>query len=84
MAVAGARRGHGVGRALVTEIARRARDAGRAFLALAPRDGDGAAGREAFFHARGLAPIEPEGQVRPGAVRLRGLAARGATMARGR
>ncbi|MFI6063438.1 GNAT family N-acetyltransferase [Streptomyces sp. NPDC051286] len=64
MAVADAHRRHGVGRALVTEIARRAQDAGRTFLALVPQDGDDAADRETFFQACGLAPIEPDG---PGA-----------------
>lgn len=64
MAVTEARRRHGVGRALVTEIARRAQDAGRTFLALVPQDGDDAAHRETFFQACGLALIEPDG---PGA-----------------
>ncbi|WP_407563117.1 GNAT family N-acetyltransferase [Streptomyces sp. 184] len=64
MAVAEPHRGQGVGRALVTEVARRARDAGRTFLALVPQDGDDVAGRETFFHAVGFAPIEPD---RPGA-----------------
>lgn len=63
-AVAGARRRQGVGRALVTEIARRVQDAGHTFLALVPQDGDGAADRETFFQACGLTPIEPDG---PGA-----------------
>ncbi|WP_328655554.1 GNAT family N-acetyltransferase [Streptomyces sp. NBC_00334] len=64
MAVAEARRRRGVGRALVTEIARRARDAGHTFLALVPQEGDDAADRGTFFQACGLAPIEPDG---PGA-----------------
>lgn len=58
MAVAFAYRDRGVGRALVTEVAHRAQDTGRTFLALVPQDGDGAADREAFFPAVGLAPIE--------------------------
>ncbi|MEU3997990.1 GNAT family N-acetyltransferase [Streptomyces fungicidicus] len=37
MAVADTHRRHGVGRTLITEIARRAQQAGRTFLALAPR-----------------------------------------------
>ncbi|GAA2678302.1 hypothetical protein GCM10010400_46910 [Streptomyces aculeolatus] len=59
MAVAFAHHDRGVGRALVTEVARRAQNTGRTFLALVPQDGGGAADREAFFHSVGLAPIEP-------------------------
>lgn len=61
MAVADAHRRHGVGRALVTEIARRAQDAGRTFLALVLQDGDDEADRRTFFRACGLVPIEPAG-----------------------
>jgi GNAT superfamily N-acetyltransferase len=59
MAVADTHRRHGVGRTLITEIARRAQQAGRTFLALAPQDGDDTAGRGTFSRACGLAPIEP-------------------------
>ncbi|MGW6883191.1 GNAT family N-acetyltransferase [Streptomyces goshikiensis] len=64
MAVAVTHRRHGVGRTLITEIARRAQDAGRTFLALVPQDGDQETDRRAFFWACGLVPIEPDG---PGA-----------------
>ncbi|REK84468.1 hypothetical protein DY245_43245 [Streptomyces inhibens] len=64
MAGADAHRRHRVGHALVTEIARRAQDAGRAFLALVPQGGDDEADRRTFFRACGLVPIEPDG---PGA-----------------
>ncbi|MER7195974.1 hypothetical protein [Streptomyces flaveolus] len=64
MAVTEALRRHGVGHPLLTEIACRAQDAGRAFLALALQDGDDAADRVTFFQACGLTPIEPDG---PGA-----------------
>ncbi|OMI84620.1 hypothetical protein BSZ07_37670 [Streptomyces sp. M1013] len=59
MAVADTHRRHGVGRTLITEIARRAQQAGHTFLALTPQDGEDAAGRGTFFRACGLAPIEP-------------------------
>ncbi|MFJ9203109.1 GNAT family N-acetyltransferase [Streptomyces flaveolus] len=59
MAVADTHRRHEVGRTLLTEIARRAQQAGRTFLALAPQDGEDTAGRGTFFRACGLAPIEP-------------------------
>ncbi|MGW3932801.1 N-acetyltransferase family protein [Streptomyces microflavus] len=44
MAVAHTDRRSGVGRALLTEIARRAQEAGHTFLALVPQDGADAAG----------------------------------------
>ncbi|WP_424866222.1 GNAT family N-acetyltransferase [Streptomyces sp. SAI-229] len=59
MAVADTHRRHGVGRTLITEIARRAQQAGGTFLALAPQDGEDTAGRGTCFRACGLAPIEP-------------------------
>ncbi|MGW2027642.1 GNAT family N-acetyltransferase [Streptomyces decoyicus] len=64
MTVADAHRPHRIGRALVTEIARRAQDADRTLLALVPQDGDDEADRRTFFRACGLIPIEPDG---PGA-----------------
>lgn len=64
MAVADTDRRSGVGRALLTEIARRAQEAGHTFLALAPQDGDDAASRQAFFQACGLTLYGPD---RPGA-----------------
>ncbi|MDV9192185.1 GNAT family N-acetyltransferase [Streptomyces sp. SR27] len=64
MAVAPTDRRGGVGRALLTEIARRAQKAGHTFLALVPQDGADAAGRQAFFQACGLTLYGPAG---PGA-----------------
>ncbi|MFF3431485.1 GNAT family N-acetyltransferase [Streptomyces sp. NPDC002602] len=60
MAVAAGQRRLGLGRALVTEIARRAQDASRTYLALVPQDGDDEPDRQKFFAACGLVPIEPE------------------------
>ncbi|MFH8894694.1 GNAT family N-acetyltransferase [Streptomyces sp. NPDC017949] len=60
MAVAADQRRRGLGRALVTEIARRAQNAGRTYLALIPQDGDDEPDRQTFFAACGLTPIEPE------------------------
>ncbi|SEQ97911.1 hypothetical protein SAMN05216481_12331 [Streptomyces radiopugnans] len=54
MAVAHTDRRSGVGRALLTEIARRTQEAGHTFLALVPQDGADAADRQAFFRACGL------------------------------
>ncbi|KUN58152.1 hypothetical protein AQJ46_43890 [Streptomyces canus] len=59
MVAASERRG-GLGRALPTEVAQRAQEAGRTFLALAPQDGTDVLGRRAFFQACGLTLIEPE------------------------
>ncbi|MGW1506375.1 GNAT family N-acetyltransferase [Streptomyces mirabilis] len=64
MAVADADRRSGVGRALLTEIARRAQEAGHIFLPLVPQDGDDAASRQAFYQACGLTLY---GSDRPGA-----------------
>ncbi|MEU1090920.1 GNAT family N-acetyltransferase [Streptomyces sp. NPDC005892] len=64
MAVAHTERRGGVGRALLTEIARRAQAAGHTFLALVPQDGADAADRQAFFGACGLTLYGPAG---PGA-----------------
>ncbi|MFJ6598101.1 GNAT family N-acetyltransferase [Streptomyces violaceusniger] len=64
LAVTDADRRSGVGRALLTEVARQAQEAGHTFLALVPQDGDDSAGRLAFFRACGLKPYGPE---RPGA-----------------
>ncbi|WP_200309334.1 GNAT family N-acetyltransferase [Streptomyces adelaidensis] len=64
MAVADTNRRTGVGRALITEIARRGQGVGDTFLALVPQDGDDAARRQAFFHACGLTLY---GYDRPGA-----------------
>jgi GNAT superfamily N-acetyltransferase len=58
------RRG-GVGRALLTEIARRAQEVGDTFLALVPQEGADAASRQAFFQACGLTLYGPAG---PGSV----------------
>jgi GNAT superfamily N-acetyltransferase len=59
-------RRHGIGRALLAEVARRADLAGRTFLALVPQDGTPGqtAERLTFFRRCGLALIEPD---RPGA-----------------
>ncbi|MFJ2095197.1 GNAT family N-acetyltransferase [Streptomyces sp. NPDC087901] len=64
MAVAHNDRRGGVGRALLAEIARRAKEAGDTFLALVPQDGDDADGRRSFFKACGFALYGPD---RPGA-----------------
>nr|WP_155069216.1 GNAT family N-acetyltransferase [Streptomyces taklimakanensis] len=64
LAVADADRRSGVGRTLLTEVARRAREAGHAFLVPVPQDGGDAAGRLAFFRACGLKPYGPD---QPGA-----------------
>ncbi|NEC92310.1 GNAT family N-acetyltransferase [Streptomyces sp. SID12501] len=66
MAVADTDRRSGVGRALLTEIARRTQEADDTFLALVPQDGDDdeAASRQAFFQACGLTRYGPD---RPGA-----------------
>ncbi|MFJ9655732.1 GNAT family N-acetyltransferase [Streptomyces microflavus] len=64
VAVANACRRSGVGRALLTGVARRAHEAGHTFLALVPQDGDDAASRLAFFRACGL---KPYGSDQPGA-----------------
>ncbi|MGW6951772.1 N-acetyltransferase family protein [Streptomyces xanthophaeus] len=63
LAVADASRRSGVGRMLLTEVARRAHEAGHTFLALVPQDGDSAS-RLAFFRACGLKPYGPN---QPGA-----------------
>ncbi|MFI9564301.1 acetyl-CoA sensor PanZ family protein [Streptomyces rishiriensis] len=60
MAVADTDRRSGVGRALLTEIARRTQQAGHTFLALAPQDGDDAASRQRFFQACGLTRYGPD------------------------
>ncbi|MGW2207471.1 N-acetyltransferase family protein [Streptomyces sp. NPDC001774] len=64
MAVAHTDRRGGVGRALLTEIARRSQEAGHTFLALVPQDGADAVGRQAFFQACGFTLYGPAG---PGA-----------------
>ena len=64
MAVALTGRRGGVGRALLTEIARRTQKAGDTFLALVPQDGADAADRQAFFQACGFTLYGPAG---PGA-----------------
>lgn len=64
MAVADTDRRSGVGRALLTDIARRTQEAGDTFLALVPQDGDDEASRQAFFRACGLTRYGP---ARPGA-----------------
>ncbi|MEV3852470.1 GNAT family N-acetyltransferase [Streptomyces microflavus] len=58
LAVAGAHRRRGVGRALLAEAARQAQEAGNTYLALAPAEGDDEADRHAFFRTCGLTPIE--------------------------
>ncbi|MEU0311519.1 GNAT family N-acetyltransferase [Streptomyces cyaneofuscatus] len=58
LAVAGIHRRRGVGRALLVEVARQAREAGNTFLALAPAEGNDEADRHAFFRMCGLTPIE--------------------------
>ncbi|MFI5887668.1 GNAT family N-acetyltransferase [Streptomyces sp. NPDC051554] len=60
MAVADTYRRSGVGRALLTEIARRTQEAGDTFLALVPQDGDDAASRQAFFQACELTHYGPD------------------------
>jgi GNAT superfamily N-acetyltransferase len=60
IAVAAAERRSGLGRALLTEVARQAQEAGRTFLALAPQDGDDVPSRRTFFQACGLRMIESE------------------------
>ncbi|MFE4255350.1 GNAT family N-acetyltransferase [Streptomyces sp. NPDC056910] len=60
IAVAASARRGGLGRALLTEVAQRAQEAGRTFLALVPQDGADVPGRRAFFQACGLTLIEPE------------------------
>ncbi|WP_326756861.1 GNAT family N-acetyltransferase [Streptomyces hirsutus] len=59
MAVAHTDRRRRIGRALLTEIAHRAQEAGLTFLALVPQDGDGEADRQAFFQACGLTRYGP-------------------------
>jgi GNAT superfamily N-acetyltransferase len=56
----------GIGRALLSEVARCARRAGRTYLGLVPQDGEPgeASGRLVFFRRCGLVPLEPCG---PGA-----------------
>ncbi|MGW2519199.1 MULTISPECIES: GNAT family N-acetyltransferase [Streptomyces] len=63
MAVADTDRRSGVGRALLTEIAHRAQEAGHTFLGLVPQDGDNAASRQEFFQACGPTLYGPD---RPG------------------
>ena len=60
VAVADTDRRSGVGRALLTEIAHRAQEAGHTFLALVPQDGDDALSRQGFFQACGLTLYGPD------------------------
>ncbi|MEU6708578.1 GNAT family N-acetyltransferase [Streptomyces wuyuanensis] len=60
MTVSHSDRRSGVGRALLTEIAHRAQEAGLTFLALVPQDGEGEGDRQAFFQACGLTRYGPD------------------------
>jgi GNAT superfamily N-acetyltransferase len=60
MAVADTARRNGVGRALLTDIARRGQEAGDTFLALVPQGGEDAASRQTFFQACGLMLYGPD------------------------
>lgn len=59
MAVAKVNHRRGIGRQLLAEFVRRARDAGLTWLALTPMDGDGMENRTAFFRATGLRCVDP-------------------------
>ncbi|MFD6348049.1 GNAT family N-acetyltransferase [Streptomyces roseolus] len=70
VAVAPADRRGGVGRALLTEIARQAQAAGDTFLALVPQDGADEADRRSSRHADSGCTAPPD-QARHGAARSR-------------
>jgi GNAT superfamily N-acetyltransferase len=80
MAVTEALRRHGVGRALLTEIARRAQDAGRAFLALAPRKVTMRPTARRSSKPAGSRRSSPTDQALPGDARLCKFSPRGARL----